>query len=84
MDAEFLRLDTSFAKFRDVKRCESSKVEAIEVLCLQVICKRSELHSETMVLQEACTKLKNKIEALMDQVIHGGKVLDVPQNVINL
>lgn len=83
MEAECKRLETSINEMRDVERKERAKVEALEKLCRQVTCERSELHSEILVMQDAWTNLKLEIDALKDQVGEGGKVFDVLQSIMN-
>lgn len=83
MEAECSRLEAAINETRQVERLERAKVEALEKLCRQVTCERSELHSEILVMQDAWTNLKQEIEALKDQVGDSGKVFDVLQSIMN-
>lgn len=83
MEAECSRLQGAIADSRQVERRERAKVDALEKLCRQVTCERSELHSEILVMQDAWTNLKQEIEALKDQVGDSGKVFDVLQSIMN-
>lgn len=83
METERNRLRALIKTHQDVERTERTKAEALDKLCKQVTCERSELHSEILVMQDAWTKLKHEIETLKDQVGDGNRVFEVLENIMS-
>lgn len=83
MDVECSRLKAVIREHQELERKERTKADALDKLCKQVTCERSELHSEILVMQDAWTNLKQEIETLKDQVGDSNRVFDVLQNIMS-